>query len=430
MAINVKNVERFKFIAHKIIPLVYDDSLSYYEFLCKVMQKLNEVISSLDNQNEILEAFDAEILDWETSTDNKYNKFVNNINTLFEAFKQSEVAARTAFMDSLIESYNASTHYAVGQYVRYGNNVYKCTTATSGEAWNPAHWTQVIYANDSSKRQSDYEESITAQQNAFETEITGQQNEFKSSMQAQWNEFFNQYLQTLNIVQTTGTSTTDVMSQKATTTAINEVKESIKGDLGKKLNIISNTTDLTRIYIQTPKNAPTKPNTPSAISASKSNIQSDIVPIRGANGNLFVPTDPSKLTDNSAVPKSYVDNKLPNVGGGKIYIHTLNFSFSSENSYLNLYKDFYSTKAEKFTFDEIKQLNLYGVSGSLAENGIEQGIPIYVSFYNNLLYVYMHTIENSGITQGSWSSSYLLNSEHPDATNDSTVIIYDRVKEV
>ena len=49
MAVNVQNIERFKFIAHKIIPLVYDDSLSYYEFLCKVMQKLNEVISYLDN---------------------------------------------------------------------------------------------------------------------------------------------------------------------------------------------------------------------------------------------------------------------------------------------------------------------------------------------------------------------------------------------
>lgn len=232
------------------------------------------------------------------------------------------------------------------------------------------------------------------------------------------------------VVQTTGQSEDDAMSQKATTTAINEVKESIEGDLGKKLNIISNTSDLTRIYIQKPQNAPTTPNTPSSISASKANIQSDIVPIRGANGNLFVPTDASKLTNNSAVPKSYVDNMLANVGGGKIYLHTLKFSYSSENNYLGIYKDFYSTKAEKFTLNEIKQLNWYGVSGTLAQSGIQLGIPIYVSFYDNELYVYMHAIENGEITQTSWSSSYLLNSEHPDATNDSTVIIYDTVKEV
>ena len=73
MAINIQNVERFKFIAHKIIPLVYDDSLSYYEFLCKVMQKLNEVISSLDNQNEILKATTDEL--------NKIKSDITNLQT-------------------------------------------------------------------------------------------------------------------------------------------------------------------------------------------------------------------------------------------------------------------------------------------------------------------------------------------------------------
>ena len=31
---------------NKVIPLIYDDSLSYYEVLCKVKNKLNEVIES------------------------------------------------------------------------------------------------------------------------------------------------------------------------------------------------------------------------------------------------------------------------------------------------------------------------------------------------------------------------------------------------
>lgn len=37
---------------NKVIPLVYDDSLSYYEVLCKVKNKLNEVIES---QNTVLD---------------------------------------------------------------------------------------------------------------------------------------------------------------------------------------------------------------------------------------------------------------------------------------------------------------------------------------------------------------------------------------
>lgn len=34
------------FWCQKVLPLVYDDSLSYYEVLCKLKQKLNEVIET------------------------------------------------------------------------------------------------------------------------------------------------------------------------------------------------------------------------------------------------------------------------------------------------------------------------------------------------------------------------------------------------
>ena len=39
-------IDRVRFITHEVLPLVYDDSISYYEFLCKVLDKLNEVIDS------------------------------------------------------------------------------------------------------------------------------------------------------------------------------------------------------------------------------------------------------------------------------------------------------------------------------------------------------------------------------------------------
>ena len=41
-----------KFWAHKILPLVYDESLSYYEVLCKVAQKLNETIEKVNLSTE------------------------------------------------------------------------------------------------------------------------------------------------------------------------------------------------------------------------------------------------------------------------------------------------------------------------------------------------------------------------------------------
>lgn len=56
----MNNIRPFRFWCQKVLPLVYDDSLSYYELLCKVVAKLNEVIS---NENELNEAF-QQLKDW------------------------------------------------------------------------------------------------------------------------------------------------------------------------------------------------------------------------------------------------------------------------------------------------------------------------------------------------------------------------------
>ena len=42
-----KELKPMKFWSQKILPLVYDDSLSYYEVLCKVVNKINEIIEAL-----------------------------------------------------------------------------------------------------------------------------------------------------------------------------------------------------------------------------------------------------------------------------------------------------------------------------------------------------------------------------------------------
>lgn len=41
-------VERMRMWCMKVLPLVYEDSLSYYETLCKVVAKLNEVITQVN----------------------------------------------------------------------------------------------------------------------------------------------------------------------------------------------------------------------------------------------------------------------------------------------------------------------------------------------------------------------------------------------
>ena len=61
---NIHVVEKLRFWCNKILPLVYDESLSYYELLCKVTQKLNELI---EQNNEIAQGLGDYIEYWLTT---------------------------------------------------------------------------------------------------------------------------------------------------------------------------------------------------------------------------------------------------------------------------------------------------------------------------------------------------------------------------
>lgn len=47
-----KETGSFRFWCQKVLPLVYDDSLSYYELLCKVVNYLNDVIANVDGLHD------------------------------------------------------------------------------------------------------------------------------------------------------------------------------------------------------------------------------------------------------------------------------------------------------------------------------------------------------------------------------------------
>lgn len=45
---NTQNLTMFKYWCQKVLPAVYDDSLSYYELLCKVMEYVNKYVTELN----------------------------------------------------------------------------------------------------------------------------------------------------------------------------------------------------------------------------------------------------------------------------------------------------------------------------------------------------------------------------------------------
>ena len=52
----MKDLKHFRFWCQKVLPLVYDNSLSYYEVLCKVVKYINDLI---DSDKEIIAELDA-----------------------------------------------------------------------------------------------------------------------------------------------------------------------------------------------------------------------------------------------------------------------------------------------------------------------------------------------------------------------------------
>ena len=74
-SMDVKPLHHFRFWCQKVLPLVYDDSLSYYEVLCKVVNYINNLIGT---NNEIIEYVDElkaelqQVQEWIDNFDTSY----------------------------------------------------------------------------------------------------------------------------------------------------------------------------------------------------------------------------------------------------------------------------------------------------------------------------------------------------------------------
>lgn len=86
-------IDKLKYWCHKILPLVYDDSLSYYEVLCKTSAKLNEVIDSTNGllatwntyKNDIDKAFG----EYTAGLDKKFADLTDKIDADFLRYKDT-----------------------------------------------------------------------------------------------------------------------------------------------------------------------------------------------------------------------------------------------------------------------------------------------------------------------------------------------------
>ena len=75
-----KPLQSFKFWCQKVIPLIYDDSISYYEVLCKLVNYINDMIANQEFFNEELEAYGTSLEQMQKDVDfikNELDKIKN-----------------------------------------------------------------------------------------------------------------------------------------------------------------------------------------------------------------------------------------------------------------------------------------------------------------------------------------------------------------
>ena len=69
----------FKFWCYKVLPLVYDDSLSYYEILCKMVTYINNLIETDKLQNDEINKLKQEVQEVQNWIKNFDTRFAESI---------------------------------------------------------------------------------------------------------------------------------------------------------------------------------------------------------------------------------------------------------------------------------------------------------------------------------------------------------------
>ena len=227
--------KKLRFWCQKVLPLVYDDSLSYYELLCKVVDNLNQTNEAT---SELISALVApyspsisyKIGDyvwyndqlWKCTNDN-YGGFnpadwgsnavifteavgqdVQTFKELVNGIMDSQNSLIERTIEGIAEKYDVTSSYTAGKYVSYATDagavIYKCT-ADAVAGITPAN--------------TDYWEAVVVV------------DELTEHIETLWENFFNNYTRTWGIVNSLGNSIADAISQKAATDKFNDIDDNI-----------------------------------------------------------------------------------------------------------------------------------------------------------------------------------------------------------
>lgn len=190
-------IDKLKYWCNKILPLVYDDSLSYYESLCKTSAKLNEVIDSTNGllaawntyKNDIDKAFG----EYTAGLDKKFADLTDKIDADFLRYKdvvnseiQDEFARQERRLkaqdDKISAQYKQITAISdkVNTFIaEYNKTIAEIPTMVvdAVNAWlnDPTHYDNIVADLAGSLQGLKHFDTVADLQNATFTQIAGKE---------------------------------------------------------------------------------------------------------------------------------------------------------------------------------------------------------------------------------------------------------------
>lgn len=148
----------------KVLPLVFDNSLSYYEFLCKMNNKLNELCDAVNAQNLNIIEF-AHMVSLEIE---KFEKFVTDEYADLDAQIKSELAAEKAELDKMFNNLSDVLHAEMSTELA----------------------TNKKFREDLTASMDSFKELINTTVTNFEAEVKTDQQTFEKNMVDLWEDYY------------------------------------------------------------------------------------------------------------------------------------------------------------------------------------------------------------------------------------------------
>ena len=191
---NVFNFMPFKLITQPIIPTAYDDSLSYYECINKLVYNINYISDCMNKlTNALVSPYTSE-KSYKSGDycwyENKLYKCVNanygtwNFNDWEEVVFVDNITERfNDFIKLLISPFDSTKYYYPGMYCYYDDEIYKCNTITHG-TWTPSAWERVVFVDSVAGDYLEFTNNITNDYIEFTNNITNQESLFIAQLKA------------------------------------------------------------------------------------------------------------------------------------------------------------------------------------------------------------------------------------------------------